>query len=81
MKILSADIMAKIPRDPIKKLVNKYFKAKITADGVDELAKILENEAEKISRYAVENARKEGREKVTRKDIARSVLKKGLDDA
>ena len=71
---------AKIPRDPLKKLVNKYFKASITAGGVDELAKMLESEAEKISKYAVENAKKQGREKVTRRDIAESVLKKGLDD-
>ena len=74
MKILSADLMAKIPRSAIKQLVKSYFHASITEGGADALAKMLESEAERISKFAVENARKENRAKVTRKDIARYVM-------
>lgn len=66
--------MAKIPPSVIKGLVKKYFNASITENGAEELAKILEGEAERISKYAVENAKKENRDKVTGKDIKDYVL-------
>ncbi len=74
MKILSADLMANIPRAAIRQLVRKYFKATITEGGADELARMLEAEAEKISKFAVENAKREKRNKVSKRDIAKYVV-------
>lgn len=76
MKILSAE-MANIPKTSIKKFVKTHFKANITEDGADEIVKILEEKAEEISKYAVSNAKKEGRSKVTRGDVMRYVIKGG----
>ena len=72
--------MASIPRSAIKKLVKKYFKSDITDGGAEALARILEKEAKQISEHAVENARKESREKVMGKDVKNYLMKKGLDD-
>ncbi len=69
--------MAKIPRAAIKQLVKGYFNANITESGVDELARMLESEAERISKFAVENAKKEKRGKVTKKDISKYVISRG----
>ncbi len=66
--------MAKIPKSAIKGLVKRYFKANITDAGAEALAKILEKKAESISKYAVENAKKENRDKVTGKDVAEYVI-------
>ena len=71
MKILSADKMANIPRAAIRDLVRKYLKANITEGGADELAKMLEEEAKRISEFAVGNAKKENRDRVTKKDITK----------
>ncbi len=76
MKILSADLMAKIPRTAIKQLVKSYFNASITEGGADAMAKMLEQEAKRISSFAVDNAKKENRSKVTRKDISKYVIGK-----
>lgn len=61
--------MATISRSSIKALIKKKFKANITEGGVDELAKILENEAKNISSFAVQNAKRKKRDRVTRSDI------------
>ena len=61
--------MAVIPNQNIKKLLNKHFNVKITDDGAKEIARILEEEAQRISKYAVQNAKKDNRGKVTKKDI------------
>lgn len=66
--------MAKIPRAAIKQLVKSYFNASITERGADEMAKMLEAEAEKISKFAVENARKENRGRVTKRDISKYII-------
>ena len=66
--------MAKIPRDAVKQLVKSYFNVSITENGAEAMAKMLEQEAERISRFAVENAKKENRNRVTKKDISRYVL-------
>ena len=79
MKILSAE-MASIPKQAIKKMVQGYFGLQITDDAAGALAKLLERRARKISRFAVKNAKKEKREKVTKKDIQEYVLKIGLDE-
>lgn len=69
--------MAKIPRAAIKKLVKSYFDVNITDRGADALARMLEKEAEKISRFAVENAKRENGGKVTRKDISKYIISRG----
>lgn len=61
--------MATISRSSIRALIKKRFKASITKGGVDELARILESEAKRISAFAVQSAKKSKREKVTRSDI------------
>ena len=68
--------MAKIPRNSIKQLVKSHFNASITEEGADALARMLEQEAERISRFAVENARKEKRSRVTKKDISMYIVNK-----
>ena len=73
MKILSAD-MASIPNSAIKKLVKKHFGANITDEGAAELAKILETEAKEISEYAVNNAKRDKRGKVTKDDILSYII-------
>ncbi|MEM3554669.1 MAG: hypothetical protein QXU79_02485 [Candidatus Micrarchaeaceae archaeon] len=75
MRILSADTMAGIPDDAVRSFVKKYAKAKITDDAVKEIARILNTEAAKISRFAVKNAKREKRNKITKKDIMDYVLK------
>lgn len=75
MKILSADWMASIPKTSIKKFIRRYFDANITDDGAEEIVKILEEKAKEISRYAVGNAKKEERSKVTRNDVMKYIIK------
>jgi histone H3/H4 len=67
--------VGKISRDSIKKLINKHFAVSVTDGGADEIAKILEVEAERISDFAVKNAKKNRRDKVTKKDIKEYVIK------
>lgn len=67
--------MANISTASIKKLIREYFDADITEDGAEEMAKVLSLEAKKISKFAVNNAKKEKREKVTKKDIMEYVYK------
>ncbi len=74
MKILSAEFMASIPKASIKKFVKKRFKAHITDEGAEEIVKILEEKAERISKHAVGNARKDKREKVTKADVMKYVI-------
>jgi histone H3/H4 len=68
--------MANISRAAIKQLVSRRFKAKITDNGVEAIARMLELEAERIAKFAVENARKEKREKVTGRDIERYIIER-----
>ena len=72
--------MANIPKQAIKKLIKSYFKVNISDDGAVALARILENKAKRISKFAVRNAKKEKRDRVTKKDIEEYVLKIGLDE-
>lgn len=74
MKILSAE-MASIPKASIKRFVGRYFKANITDDAADEIVRILEAKAKEISRFAVDNAKKEKRAKVTKSDVRKYVIK------
>jgi histone H3/H4 len=67
--------VGKISRDSIKKLVKKHFAVSVTDGGADEIAKILEVEAERISSFAVKNAKKNRRDKVTKRDIKEYVIK------
>ncbi len=68
--------MANISRAAIKQLVSRRFKAKITDKGAEAIARMLELEAERIAKFAVENARKEKREKVTGRDIERYIIER-----
>ena len=79
MKILSAD-MADIPRQAIKKMIKEQFDLQITDGAAGALASMLERKAKKISKFAVNNAKRERRDKVTRKDIQEYILKIGLDE-
>ncbi|MHB1829961.1 MAG: hypothetical protein ACYCO0_01065 [Candidatus Micrarchaeaceae archaeon] len=67
--------MGTISRASIKKLIKKHFDVKVTDGGVDEIAKILELEAVRISDFAVRNAKKNKRDNVTKKDINDYVIK------
>ncbi len=67
--------MAKISKSSIKALVKRNFKVSITDDGAAEIAKILERKANEISRFAVKNAQKDGRGKVTKEDITKYLIK------
>ncbi len=66
--------MANISRTAIKQLVSRRFKAKITDRGAEAIARMLEQEAERIAKFAVEQARRENREKVTGKDIEKYII-------
>ncbi len=67
--------MANISRGSIKRLVKEHFSVGITDGGADELAFILENEAKRISSFAVDNAKRSSRGKVTKKDIVDYAIK------
>ncbi len=71
--------MANIPKASIKKFVKRYFKANITDEGAEEIVRILEAKAKEISRYAVDNAKKDERSKITRADVMEYVIK-GYDE-
>ena len=66
--------MASIPKASIKRFVRHHFGANITDEGAEEIVKILEEKAKDISKHAVENAKRERREKITRKDVMRYVV-------
>lgn len=67
--------MGKISRDAIKRLIKRHFEVSVTDGGADEIAKILEGEAERIASYAVKSAKKNSRDKVTKKDIKDYVIR------
>ncbi|MCL5100944.1 MAG: NFYB/HAP3 family transcription factor subunit [Candidatus Marsarchaeota archaeon] len=67
--------MARIPSSYIKKMLRESFGVNITEEGAEEVAKILEDKAREISEYAVFNAKKESRLKVTREDILDYIIK------
>ena len=74
MTILSAEKMGKIPKQAIRQLVKRYANVNITEDGVSALAKMLEKKAISISKFAIKNAKKSGRSKITKEDINRYIL-------
>ncbi len=73
--------MASIPTESIKKIVRKEFGLQITDDAALALAKMLESKAKRISRFAVANAKKRKRDKITKDDIQEYVLRVGRDDS
>ena len=75
MRILSADFMAQLSRDNIKKLVKKYTNANITDDGADAIAKLLEKKAREISSFAVRKAKEKKKDKITKEEINEYILK------
>jgi histone H3/H4 len=86
MTILSADLMlgdamASIPNSAIKSMIKKYAKVSITDDGASAIAAILEKEAKDIAKFAVENAKRGSRGKVTKEDISDYILKKGTNES
>ena len=79
MRILSAE-MATIPKQAIKRMMSQSFGLKITDEAAEALAAVLERKAKKISRFAVDSAKKDKRNKVTKKDIEDYIMKIGLDE-
>ena len=75
MRILSADLMAQLSRDNIKKLVKKYTNANITDDGADAIAKLLEKKAREISSFAVRKAKEKKKDRITKEEINEYILK------
>ncbi len=71
--------MATIPRDAIKALIKSHFGVNITEEGADEMARIIESKANEMSGFAVSNAKKNGRSKVTKDDIKQYLID-GFDD-
>ena len=69
--------VGKISRESVKRLAKKHFGVSITNGGADEIACILEGEAKLISDFAVNNAKKNSRSKVTKKDIHDYMIKGG----
>ncbi|MDE1761667.1 MAG: NFYB/HAP3 family transcription factor subunit [Candidatus Micrarchaeota archaeon] len=63
--------MASIPTEAVKKLVKKYAKVNITDDGAAAFGEMLEERAREISKFVVKNAKKSGREKITKADVDR----------
>ena len=72
--------MANIPTQAIKKMIQNNFGLQITDDAAAALARMLEKKAESISRFAVKNAKKGKRNKVTKQDIEEYVMRTGLDE-
>ena len=66
-----------ISKQTIKKIIKKYTKAKITNDGAEAIAALLEKKAKEISKYAVKSASSEKRSRIIKKDISSYVLKEG----
>jgi histone H3/H4 len=71
--------MASIPRSAIVSLIKKHFSSSITDDAANEMARILEHKADEMARFAVDNARKKGRGKVTKEDISQYLID-GFDE-
>jgi histone H3/H4 len=69
--------MPAISKQVIKKIIKKYVKAKITDDGAEAIAALLEKKAKEISKYAVKSAASEKRNRIIKKDISSYVLKEG----
>lgn len=72
--------MASIPNSAIKGMIKKYAKVSITEDGAAAIAAILERKAKEIAKFAVGNAKKGKRDKVTKEDISSYILKKGTNE-
>lgn len=66
--------MVRIPNESIKRIIKEYVKVNITEDGASAIAKILEGKAKTISKFAVRNAKKEGRSKITKEDILKYIM-------
>jgi len=75
MRILSADFMAQLSRENIKKLVKKYTNANITDEGADAIARLLEKKAREISSFAVKKAKEKKKDKITKEEINEYILK------
>lgn len=61
--------MANISRTAVRQILQRSFNVKVTEKGAEKIAQILEREAGTISNFAVDNARREKRDKVTKNDI------------
>lgn len=68
--------MASISKQSIKQLVKRHFKAVITDDAAGEIAVMLEREATRISKFAVSNAHRSKRTKVTKEDVQQYMIGK-----
>ncbi len=66
--------MTRISNDSIKRFVKEHAKVNMTNDAASALAKILEGKAKTISKFAVRNAKKDGRSKITKEDILKYIM-------
>ena len=74
---MTCGAVASIPNSAIKGIIKKYAKVSITSDGAAAIAAILERKAKEIARFAVKNAKRRSRDKVTKEDISAYIFKKG----
>lgn len=77
MTILSADLMQKITKAAVKKLVHENFNVIISDSAAEAISKMLDEKANKIAKYAVERAKEKKRKAVLEEDIDAYRLKFG----
>ena len=69
--------MPKIVKATIKRLVNRNGPIKLTDKAAGSISTILERKAKKIARYAMAQAKKNGRKTILKEDIDSYRLKFG----
>jgi len=71
------DIMSKISKATIKKIVRMHNGAKLSDKAAEAIAAVLEKKAKSIASYAVKNAKRKNRDVVLKEDIEDYMLKGG----
>ncbi len=61
--------MPKITKATVKRLVNRSGPIRLTDKAAESISAILERKAKKIARYAMLQAKKEGRKTILKEDI------------
>ncbi len=69
--------MPKIPKTAIKRLVNRSSSIRLTDKAAESISRVLESKARKIARYAMAQAKKNGRRTILKEDIDSYRLKFG----
>lgn len=71
------DYLSRIPKATIKRLVNRSGPVRLTDKAAESISAMLEGKARKIARYAMMQAKKEGRKTILKEDIDAYRLKFG----